>query len=96
MSYWKTLPEMPASWTQYWKQHPDEPISHVEKLKLLRRAYDLGNARERIVNEYADRPIVSLGMFNHFKTKGLYPWQQTIKQELEKEGITVEADPRQK
>jgi hypothetical protein len=35
-------------------------------------------------------------MFNHFKTKGLYPWQQTIKQELEKEGITVGADPKQK
>jgi cyclopropane fatty-acyl-phospholipid synthase-like methyltransferase len=87
---------MPASWTQFWKQHPDEPISQVEKLKLLRRAYDLGNERERIVNEYADRPIVSLGMFNHFKTNGLSPWQQTIKQELEKEGITVGADPKQK
>lgn len=96
MSYWKHLPEMPASWTQFWKQHPDEPISQVEKLKLLRRAYDLGNERERIVNEYADRPIVSLGMFNHFKTNGLSPWQQTIKQELEKEGITVGADPKQK
>lgn len=88
--YWKTLPEMPKAWVEFWKNHPDEPLAKDEKIKLLKRALSLGNERERIITEYADLPIVSLGMYNYFKTKGLNQWQQTIKEELEKEGIKAE------
>jgi hypothetical protein len=88
--YWKTLPEMPKAWLEFWKKHPDEPLGKEEKLKLLKRALYLGNERERIITEFADLPIVSLGMFNYFKAKGLNQWHQTVKEELEKEGVKAE------
>lgn len=94
LNFWKTLPAMPASWAQFWEKNPDVPLAKAEKIKLLKRALYLGNERETLLNKYADQPIVSLGMYNHFKTKGYYPWHQTVKQELEKEGIKIEFEQK--
>jgi hypothetical protein len=90
LKYWKTLPEMPIAWVEFWKNHPEKPLPKEEKIKLLKRALCLGNERERIITEYAGLPIVSLGMYNHFKTNGLNQWHQTVKEELEKEGLKSE------
>ncbi|OGV52854.1 MAG: hypothetical protein A2017_16960 [Lentisphaerae bacterium GWF2_44_16] len=88
--FWKTLPEMPNAWVEFWKKHPDEPLEKEEKIKLLKRALHLGNERERILTENANLPVVSIGMYNYFKTRGYYQWHQAIREELEKENIKIE------
>jgi len=82
--YWKKLPKMPKPWVDFWEKHPDVPLEKEEKIKLLKRALYLGDQRERILKQYANLPVVSLGMYKYFEQKGYYPWHQTIKQELNK------------
>lgn len=81
------LPEMPEAWKTFWSNHPDEPLDKTEKIKLLKRALALGNEREKLINENADFPAISKSMYEYTLKTGIRPWHQTVKQELEKEGI---------
>ncbi len=90
--YWKTLPEMPATWVEFWKKHPDEPLGKEEKIELLKRALILGNERERLLKEYAELPALPLGNYQYSISTGIRNWHLTIRQELEKEGIITEQE----
>lgn len=88
--YWKTLPEMPATWVDFWKKHPDEPLGKEEKMELLKRALLLGNERERLLKKYAELPALPLGNYQYSISTGIRNWHLTIRQELEKEGVITE------
>ena len=87
LKFWKKLPKMPEPWVKFWQAHPDKKISREEKIRLLKRALYLGSERERILNENAGNPAVSLGMYKYFAKRGYYQWHETIKIELKKESV---------
>ncbi len=94
--YWQkpgksfVLNKMPVEWVSFIDEHPDQPIEKGEKIELLKQAWRLGNDRERIINESAAWPANIYGMYYHYVGKGIYAWHQTIKEEMEKEGIKAE------
>ena len=75
---------MPKAWVEFCKDHPDLPMSGAEKLKLLKRALELGEKREKMLNDYAELPSMSIGMYNYMKKRGYYQWHETVKKELRK------------
>lgn len=84
LDFWKEksgLSDMPKAWVEFWKRHPDQPLDKAEKLKLLKRAIELGDERERMLNAHAEQPSMSLGMYTYFKQRGLYQWHETVKSE---------------
>lgn len=84
------LPEMPEAWKTFWESRPDVPMEKAEKIKLLKRAFELGNEREKLINENANLPAISKSMYEYTVKTGIRPWHQTVKKELEKEGVKVE------
>ncbi len=84
---YRKLPEIPEAWKSFWEKHPDVPLDKTEKLKLLKRALELGNAREKIIYGHENLPIISKGMYERTIKTGIRPWHKTIKEELAKEGI---------
>ena len=84
------LPDMPEAWKTFWESRPDVPMEKAEKIKLLKRALELGNERERLINDNANLPAISKSMYEYTIKSGLRPWHRTIKEELEKEGIKPE------
>ena len=84
------LPDMPDDWKKFWKEYPTEPISQSEKTKLLKRALFLGNEREKIIEEYAELPAISRGMYQYTIHTKIRPWHQTIKDELKKQNIITD------
>ena len=81
---------MPEAWKTFWESRPDVPMEKAEKIKLLKRALELGNERERLINDNANLPAISKSMYEYTIKSGLRPWHRTIKEELEKEGIKPE------
>jgi hypothetical protein len=81
---------MPEAWKTFWSSHPDVSLEKNEKIKLLKRALELGNDRERLINDNASLPAISKSMYEYTIKTGIRPWHQTVKQELEKEGVTTE------
>ncbi|OGV52855.1 MAG: hypothetical protein A2017_16965 [Lentisphaerae bacterium GWF2_44_16] len=84
------LAEMPEAWKEFWSKHPDEPLDKSEKIKLLKRALELGNAREKIIYGQDGLPAISKGMYEYTLKTGMRPWHRTVKEELAKEGIKAE------
>jgi hypothetical protein len=76
----KMLPEVEA----YWAKQPRVTLTPDEKLRLLRRARELGEERERILNQYADLPAVSRGLYQFTIENGIRPWHKTVMEELKK------------
>ena len=67
-----------------WLEHPNVPIPANEKLRLLKRAKDLGQQRERILDQHADLPAISSGLYQSNIERGRRPWHQTVLKELER------------
>ena len=76
--------KLPASQAEYWKDKPTQPRPRAELIKLLERAKFLGDERERILNQYAELPALSRGLYQMTVDEGIRPWHQTVKAELEK------------
>ncbi len=64
-------------------------MDKAEKIKLLRRAVELGNERERILNKYANLPAVSRGLYLFTIDRKIRPWHKTVKNALLKAEKTV-------
>ena len=81
----KMLPEVEA----FWATQPRVTLTPEEKLRLLKRAKELGDERERILNQYADLPAVSRGLYQYTIETGIRPWHKTVVEELRKmeEGV---------
>jgi hypothetical protein len=60
-------------------------MDKTEKVKLLRRAVELGNERERILNENVNLPAVSRGLYMFTIDRKIRPWHKTVKDALAKE-----------
>lgn len=80
-----SLPEMPKHYANFWKEHPEINIAKEEKLKLLKRALELGNERERLLYVYDDLPALSRGMYKYYFPQ--MPLHEIIRDELKKENI---------
>ncbi len=76
--------QMPTSAQQYWQEHPSVPLPADEKLRLLKQAKDLGQQRERILDQHADLPAISRGLYQSNIERGRRPWHQTVLKELER------------
>jgi hypothetical protein len=64
-------------------------MDKTEKVKLLRRAVELGNERERILNENVNLPAVSRGLYMFTIDRKIRPWHKTVKDALAKEEASV-------
>jgi len=84
MTFYKQPPDAFTRLKEIWKDVPRVELSRDEKLRLLRRAKELGEAREKIIRESADLPAVSVGLYQYTVEKGVHPWHPTIVKELEK------------
>ena len=60
-------------------------MDKTEKVKLLRRAVELGSERERILNENVNLPAVSRGLYMFTIDAKIRPWHKTVKEALAKE-----------
>jgi len=76
--------EMLPDTKEFWKKVPRVTLTADEKLRLLRRARDLGEERERILAVNKDLPAVSLGLYRYTEEKGIRCWHKTVLAELRK------------
>ncbi len=76
----KMVPEAAA----YWQNVPHVELIATEKIALLRRARDLGEARVRILDEHRDLPAVSRGLYQYTVDRGIRPWHRIVQEELAK------------
>jgi hypothetical protein len=85
--FWKKktgMSAMPKSWVDFCERHPDVPLEKTERLALLKRALELGNERERILEKYVELPTMSMGMYKYMKGRGYYQWHKVVKEEIRK------------
>lgn len=78
------LPALPSDIVALWTTRPEKPLEKAEKIALLKRAIELGEARAKILRDNANLPAVSLGMYQYTIDKGIRPWHQTCIDELAK------------
>jgi len=77
---------------EYWSRQPRVTLTAEEKLRLLRRARELGDRRVRILNENADLPAVSRGLYEYTIQTGIRPWHRIVTEELAR--AEAEADTK--
>ena len=75
---------MPKAWVEFCKERPDLPMTKAEKRKLLKRALELGDMREKMLNDYAELPSMSIGMYTYLKKRKYYQWHDVVRKELKK------------
>ena len=87
LKHYKIEKPLPVS-EEFWSRHPGQPLEKAERVRLLKRALFLGNERIRILNQYAQLPAVSLGMYKFTEDNKIRQWHLTVQQALSAEEAT--------
>lgn len=78
------LPSLPSNVLELWKTRPEKPLQDTEKVVLLKRAVELGEARAKILQDNAENAALSLGMYQYTVDYNIRPWHRICVDELAK------------